>query len=532
MKRRFAACVVAAAGCSSAPVLAQTAGQGLMPAYGTDVRVGDLRQQFARTFDTNPPTPTDRQWTLSPAIDVTQAYDSGVQHGSSYGHDFITRITPIIAATAQTNRLQGTLNYSPQFSIYAYNGSNTGIAHNLNAQGTATLVEDLLFADLRGYAATQPLLGGLSSQSSGRTNDVQSASFSAGPRLQKRFGDTATLQAGYSLSRNMMSSLAPRGSAPLVAGVNSNYTANSENASVSTGPDFGRITASLAAMATQYVGAGIYKGAYNDSTSLSAGYAVTRAIALTSSVGHETIVYGPGGPRTIDDITWSGGLRLTPNADSTISLSYGHQQGGTSFAFDGSYAPLSRLRLLARYSQGIGTGLQNLQGALSGAGVGPAGIAVDRTTNAPLNLNSLLGQQPGVYRTTSGSITAALEFDRDTYTLGFESTDRQLISSPSTTSGGIGSNAGITNSLAWQHAWSEALSSTTSVQYGTRSVPGGTTGSNGGSSETEAANAAVTYALSPTLSTNALISHTQTKGKSFGTAPVRDMALVGMHKAF
>ena len=176
--------------------------------------------------------------------------------------------------------------------------------------------------------------------------------------------------------------------------------------------------------------------------------------------------------------------------------------------------------------------MQNLQGALAGAGVGPAGIAVDRTTNAPLNLNSLLGQQSGIYRTTSGSFTAAVDFDRDTLTYSFESTDRQLISATSTTSGGIGSNNGITNTLAWQHLWSEAFTSTGSVQYGTRSVPGGTGGSSGGTSETEAVNVSFTYTLSQTISTNALVSHTQTKGKSFGTAPVRDMAVVGMHKAF
>lgn len=496
------------------------------------MRVGDLRTQFARTFDTNPPTPSDRSWTFSPAIDASEAYDTGVQRHTSYGRDFVTRVTPIIAATAQTNRLQGSFNYSPQISFYATNASNNGVAHNLNTQGTATLVEDLLFADLRGYATTQPLLGGLATQSSGRVNDVQSASFTGGPRLQKRFDDTATLQAGYSVTRNVMTSLAPRGSTPLISGVNSNYTANNENASVTTGPSFGRITASLATMATQYLGVGLYKGAYNNNTSLSAGYAVTRAITVTSSVGHETIVYGPGGPKTIDDMTWSGGVRLTPNADSTINMSYGHQQGGTSFAFDGSYSPLARLRLLGRYSQGIGTGLQNLEGALSNAGVGPAGIAVDRTTNAPLNLNSLLGQQPGVYRTTSGSITAALEFDRDTMTVGFESTDRQLLSNPATTTGGIGSNTGISNTLAWQHTWSEVLSTNTSLQYGTRSVPSGSGGTSGGNSETEGANASVSYALSETMTTNALISHTQTKGKSFGTAPVRDMALIGMHKAF
>ena len=161
-----ASCALALAAGTTLPASAQTAGQGLLPAYGADIRVGDLRQQFARTFDTNPPAASDRAWTFSPAIDMSETYDSAVQKRGGYGHDMITRITPVIAATAQTNRLQGMLNYSPQISVYAVNNSNNGIAHNLNSQGTATLVEDLLFADLRGFASTQPLLGGLSNQSS------------------------------------------------------------------------------------------------------------------------------------------------------------------------------------------------------------------------------------------------------------------------------------------------------------------------------------------------------------------------------
>ena len=95
---------MALAGCATAPalVLAQTAGQGLQPAYGTDVRVGDLRQQFARTFDTNPIAVSDRAWTFSPAIDISESYDSAVRRRSGFGQDMITRITPIIAATAAT----------------------------------------------------------------------------------------------------------------------------------------------------------------------------------------------------------------------------------------------------------------------------------------------------------------------------------------------------------------------------------------------------------------------------------------------
>ncbi len=530
--RRGGAFAVAVAGCLAGAQQAQAqAQQGVLPAYGTDVRVGDLRTQFSRTFDTDPKIVSDRIWTFSPSIDISESFDSGVRLPNGFGKDYITRITPGFVTSAETRRLKGTFTYNPTVSVYALHGGENGVAQNLNTNATATLVEDLLFFDLRGYATTQPILGGLvtpGSTGSNRNSDVQTTNFTAGPYLQKRFGDTATVQAGYAVTRSTMSSLAAKGTTPLVAGINSNFTSEQENASVTAGPDFGRITSSLSAMATQYEGAGVYNGAHNETFSLAVGYAVTRAITVNSSIGHEVIAYGPGGPKKIDEITWSGGVHLVPNADSSVTASYGRQQGGSSLSFDGNYAPATRIRLMARYSQGIGTGLQNLQNALAGTTAGPAGIPVDRVTNAPVQLGSLLGQQPGVYRTTSASVNMVVQFDRDTVNLGWTSTDRMLLSQSGGAGAGVGSNSGMDGTVAWQHLLSEALSTNATLQYGIRNVPG----LGGGDSTTASASASVNYALSETLSTNALISHTQTKGKTFGIAPTRDLVVLGLHKAF
>ena len=116
------------------------------------------------------------------------------------------------------------------------------------------------------------------------------------------------------------------------------------------------------------------KGAHTETISASLGYALTRMVTLTAGLGHETIIYGPGGPKAIDGMTWNGGVRLTPNADSVIIASYGRNQGSTAVSFDGTYAATQRIRIMARYSQGIGTGLQNLQNAVAGSAVGPGGI--------------------------------------------------------------------------------------------------------------------------------------------------------------
>ena len=116
-----------AAGVAAAPEARAQGAQGLLPAYGTDIRVGDLRDQFARAFQDNPPTASDRAWTFTPSIDLSETYDSGVQTRRGFSKDYITRVTVNLAGTITTRRLNATLNYSPTVSMYALN--EIGRAH-------------------------------------------------------------------------------------------------------------------------------------------------------------------------------------------------------------------------------------------------------------------------------------------------------------------------------------------------------------------------------------------------------------------
>ncbi len=526
-RRRGIACAAAVAAGLGTPQAASAQGQGLLPPYGADIRVGDLRDQFARAFQENPPVATDRSWTFTPSLDISETYDSATQTRRGFRKDYITRITPTLAGTVSTRRIDALINYSPSFSFYALGGGQNGINHNLNSSATITAVDDLLFLDLRGYAAVQPVLGYAAApgDTGGRGNEVQTMNFSASPYLRYRFGDTATVRLAYTLTRNMVSTenLAP-GTAALAGGIAGNYTSHQQTLNVASGPAFGRIQMSLDAAATQYSGSGTLKGAHSENTTLNAGYALTRSLTVTGSIGHENIIYPATAFKPITGITWSGGLRWQPNADSVINASFGHQQGSTSFAFDGSYAPTARLRVSARYSQAVGTGQQFLQNALAGTAVGAAGILVDRTTGAPVQLGNYFGQQQGIYRTTSASISATLLMDRDIITVTIDRTDRQLLSAG--TGPGIGSNEALSGSVAWQHSLTESWSANANLQYGDRTVPGA------GSSRTVTGSLSTSYALSEKLSTNFLISHSETFGPSFGTAPTRDLAVVGVHKAF
>lgn len=503
--------------------------QGL-PAIGPDVRVGDLRTEFQQAFGGLPPAQA-HSWTYQPSIDLSETFDDGVVLPSGRtGSDFITMVTPGITIIGDSARLTGTIYYTPTLNIYAMHGDLNSIAQNLNAEVTATVIPDLFFVDLRGYATQESLNGGTGPATGVATtgdDQAQTTSLSVTPRLQHRFGGTGTGILSDTLTRNMISTVNNNtaANADLTGG---NFTSNQENASFTTGEDFGRISDTLSAVALQYSGTGTLQGAHRETFSDSASYAFNRFIAVTGSVGHENIVYGFGGPAPIDDITWSGGVQLTPGPNTSINLSYGHQQGSDSASLDSSFAPTARTRVYARYSQSVGTQQEQFQVGLAQAAIGPGNILVDRITGAPLLIgnNFLAVQSSEVFRTTTASLTGALIYDRDTITVDIEHDDEDQISAVTP---GTGSSSGIFGSVAWSHDVSDATVINSFVQYGTRTIAGS------GNQADFTFNVSISYIISPSLTASAQYTRTQTTGAEAGTADTpasRDIAVVSLHKTF
>jgi uncharacterized protein (PEP-CTERM system associated) len=501
--------------------------QGLLPATGPDLRVGDLRDQFQQAFGAVPAAEA-HSWTFVPSLDLSETFDDGVLlRNGGYGTDLVTRVAPGITISGDSSRLQGDLTYAPALSVYAKNGNLNSVAQNLNASATATLVPDLLFLDLRGYAAQQAIYGGqgpnYSYQQSGQT-EAQTMSYSATPRLEHRFGGTGTATASYTYTRNIIDAdVSTQQNAYLSQG---NFSSQQENASFTTGEDFGQLQDTLSALALQYTGSGALSGAHREVFQDSASYALSRLIALTGSIGHENIVYGPGGGVPIDDVTWSVGATLTPNADTSIQVSYGRQQGATSASLNASLAPTSRTRVYATYSQGVGSQQEGLQNALQNSVVNANGVTVDRTTGVPIQVaNNFYGIQTGIYRTTRASLTGVVLYDRDTVTLELEHDDYVLLSSAN--AGNIGSNSGEFGSVAWSHSVSEALTANLFLQYGTRNISGG-----GGNQDSLTFSVSGNYIISATLNASAQYTRTQINGNTFGQPTSHDVATVSLHKTF
>jgi uncharacterized protein (PEP-CTERM system associated) len=529
----------------------------LLPSVGPDLRVGDLRSQFDQAF--NGPLGASgvelQGWQVNYGLQVSETFDDGIiLPNGRIASDLITQISPFVTIQAATARLQGTLYYAPQLNLFTFHGNQTNIGQNLNASATATVVPDLFFVDLRGFAGQQSAYGGqgtlASSQSSGN-NQVQTTSFSVRPYLQHKFSGIGTAMLGYTLTQSMTDASqvnSNTSNSPFFIPINSNRSLTNEgHFNFTTGDEFGRFNHMVDALASQSQGTGVQNGSRQSSAYYQLSYATTRDLTLNGSLGYEDIYYSNvvgSPPLHIHGLTYNAGFRWTPDPDTFVSLSYGRQQGNNAFNLDSGFAPTARSRIYLRYSQGVGTQLDQLQNSLAATRATSSGVSIDPTTGAPVVIgnNFFNGNQLAVYRTTTASATAALNYDRDTFSLTLEHDDQvvlaggaPVVTSSGISTGGATSSSGFTGSLVWSHSVSEAITASAAAEYGTRTAPfqnfaGFGNGSN--NQTTLSFNVTVSYALSPTLSTSAQYTRIDISGNTFGQAANRDIATVRLTKTF
>ncbi|MBN8900258.1 MAG: hypothetical protein J0H57_04420, partial [Rhodospirillales bacterium] len=160
---------------------------------------------------------------------------------------------------------------------------------------------------------------------------------------------------------------------------------------------------------------------------------------------------------------WSIGTTLSPDPDSFLTLSYGHQNGANSLRLSGRWAVTGRTTLTASYGSSVGTQLQNLQSRLNLAAANASGGLVDAQTGGSLvDGTSLLPIQPGVYRFDTFSLNGTTAWDRDLVTLALGFTRQTNVGS------GLGANTASETkylSAQWRHDLSPVTSFTAGMSY-------------------------------------------------------------------
>jgi uncharacterized protein (PEP-CTERM system associated) len=535
-----------AAAAASSPI-PTTASPSVLPATGVgstgpDIRIGGVGSQLDVPSSGRPAAAGERAWTVTPSLGLTEEYTTGGTGTGAVGRQFITTFQPGILASGDSTRFHGDLSYSPQILFYVPDGNQNQVQQNFNARLLAVVVPQTLFLDVRGSGAVQAITAAQAPNETNtlaRGNTTQTYSYSVTPYALHRFGDIGTAEIGGSVGRTAQNALEPATTqttlANLAASSNQNVTITSGHAAFTTGEVFFRYNGTALAQATDFDGTGVLSGAYRNTATLDNGYALTRTITALVTVGWEGIHYAGDNPIRIDDAVWNFGVRLVPNADSTITVRYGHQDGFDSLLVDAAYQPTARTRIYARTSTGLTTQAEQLQNALATSDLDAQGNPVDHTTGAPLvPVGNFFGSQNSLYKTTLTSLTGVLLLDRDSLSASVTSQIQTLVSASNAVGLATGNTRGIYGSLSWSHELRPDLRSSVFVQYGKQRNEGEA----GSDSQLVVASATLSYMLSPTLtgqlqySYNQTFGNSQTQGGGLDENGAQSLFLISLIKSF
>lgn len=483
-----------------------------------------------------PPGAPPQMWSFQPSLELQLVATDNIRNSvRNREADLYTVIRPRLVLAADSPRLVGALSYAPSLRLHASSSDQNRLDHSLGAQGTATLVEDLLFveatavSDVRSVFGSFGSFGSLGNDDFDRRNRVQSTSYRISPYLLQRFGGFATGRLGYAFAQGNQAgnnAALPGQAQPFFT--SQDLISHEIYGQLSSGENWDRLGWELRSSFRDYDGSGIYDGAHRNIHTLAARYQLTREVALTGEAGWQDEKYAGTRPFSIEEPIWSLGLRLTPDPDSFLSIRYGRRDGFNSWAVDGAMMIGVRTRLALSYSEEISAPFSRGAAGLDpGLRVDQFGNIVDAVTGLPVSLTDprLLATQSGVFRVRRAVAAASQAWTRDTFTLALIREER----TPVTSEVGISTFAQDTRAvtLGWTRELEPGLSFTAAGRVGITQTQGR------GDETFYSVQAGLAQAFSPSLAGTLQYQFTtrDTDGASGGRA-TQNMVIVTLRQLF
>jgi hypothetical protein len=553
--------------------------------------VQDLQHQLQLVNGFGPPV--GGGWTIVPRFDWQEELtDNVLQVHSPRRSDLISYFSPGIDIAGDLPRVQLTLDVAPTLALYARTGDLNSLTEQLNALGSITLVPDFAFVDLRAISGVQSAFGGLGGQGTigapagsaataqtsipnlggnaqglNKNNEFQTSSFGISPYLLQQFGDWGSAKLGDSFNVSRTAQLSGFFASPFpTGGINAQtLVSNEENAHFATGNFMEFLQDSLDVDAIQSrsttdTNGGTTGGAASTTGVSSSRFTVTdqvnyvlnRSLTVFASGGHEDIVFsnqngqsgnfvlGPNGQPVfvpnnsgtqppIHDLTWSLGGTWTPNPDSALTLSYGHQNGFNSFTANGHYAATARTMLTVSYGSTLGTQLENVQNQLNLASTNGTGTLVNGQNGGQLfGSTNALAVQNGVFRTDTLTVGSQTWLDRDIISIN-------LLLTKQTSAGG---NNGSTSqskvaSVNWLHQMTPDMTLNGAISYSIQDQTTGTLSAfNPGNNTSLVTSLAWQWQISGTVSTSLRYSFLERQSSAAAFDLYQNILILGVSKRF
>ena len=495
-------------------------------------------------------------WTFIPGISAEEIWTDNVLNTENNRRwDFLTAVTPSITILGDVPNAQVRFIYDPQFLVAARTPQENRITNQLAGTGLFTIIPDEFYVNTAAFAGGSavgggfgPLnngfgsgfggLGSLNNNGVSKQNQAQTSSFSLTPYWLHHFSDTGTAKIGYSFNESAYAQGGTYLPVFFPTGTHSAYNITNEGvAQFETGERFAPFRNLTLADVRLGNGNGFNGNSSEYIFENRLGYLVNRNVELFGQLGYEDLNFTNVTPNIhINDAIWGLGTTLTPNQDSQITVSFGHQSGQNGVQVNGWYAVTARTRVTATYNVGLQTNLQGIASQLDLLSLDSTGNAVDTSTGGPLFIgNTGLGIQAGVFRTKSLTMGVSTVLDRDQFSLALQfyqsttvATVRNNVNLPTgVTAPPVGTTSKATTGYAtWVHQISEDLSMSTQVSYGTWNQ------SNSGNQQSVAASVAMQYLISQTLAATARYSFFDRMSNTPGQSYYQNLVLVGLSKQF
>ncbi|HEV7268349.1 MAG TPA: TIGR03016 family PEP-CTERM system-associated outer membrane protein [Falsiroseomonas sp.] len=418
-------------------------------------------------------------WSIRPTLDVSVAATDNLR-GSARDReaDLYGIISPQITLAADSRQLVGAFTYRPSLRIYLNNADQNRLDHSLAGQGTATLIEDLLFVEASAFGDARSVFGGFGDIGGQGDNDfdrrdrVQTTTYRISPYVIQRYGGFATARVGYAFRQSFQNgddAFLPGSTQPFFTA--QDFTSHEGYAQLASGEDWDRLGWDAQTSWTTFDGSGVYDGAYRRLHVLALRYQLDRRFALTGEGGWQDERYAGVRPFEIQEPVWSVGIRYTPNDDGFLSVRYGQRDGFESAAVDGSLYVGVRTRLFVSYNEQLGApfrrpGETGASGLAPGLTVDAFGNIVDAVTGVPISLldDRLRATQSNIFRTRRATIGLSQAWPRDTYTVALSHEEREPVAIAQGTNAFAEDTSSIT--LAWSRELEPGLALTTSGRVG------------------------------------------------------------------
>jgi len=264
-------------------------------------------------------------WEIHPRVTLGEIYSDNIalDPDNLAQDDYVTQLSPGIKLSREGSRLRTDLNYQLQSFFYARAPKRNDVFHQLDAEGTAELLEELLFLDasLKFDQSVINPEGKVSQSNLSRTgNRTDVATLMLSPVLRKRFGDILDFETRYTFDRVDYRA----------ANLHDNDTTRVE-VKLDGGPRFRQLGWGMR-FSSEHQNFTRAADADFEKADIVLRYPRDRRFVLVATAGYENDKYQRSPSGTVPNGSlWSLGFDWAPSSVNRLSASVGHRFFGTTY---------------------------------------------------------------------------------------------------------------------------------------------------------------------------------------------------------